>query len=84
MNVHTYSDSNHNHTLFYVQFAASEMHAFQGAIKDHIIRRVVDTLYAELLPVMRERVKESLDAAQIAQCIQGEISMAIHNALGGK
>jgi hypothetical protein len=53
-------------------------------IQMHVTRRIIDTLHAELLPVMRERVSAAIDALAIARCIEGEVAMAVHDAFGGK
>ena len=54
---------------------------YQHGIENHIIGRIVDTLYEELMPVLRERVLQTLSAERLAEILTGEISMAIKDAL---
>lgn len=70
--------------LAHMRISQSELATMQSSIQTFLVRRLVDTLYAELLPVMRERVGKSLDALAIARCIEGEIANAVHDAFGGK
>jgi hypothetical protein len=73
------------HTLNIItRIPEEELLDMASAAKNHLTRRWVDTLYAELLPVIRARVLLSLNALEIAKAIEGEIQMAIHDALGGK
>lgn len=65
-------------------FISDEAVAGMGErIKAHLTQQLINTLYAELLPVMREKVGAALNAHVLARAIEGEVQMAIHAALGG-
>lgn len=50
---------------------------------EHLTRRFVDAIYAELLPTIREHVIKALDAGTIARHIEAEIQQAVAAALKG-
>ena len=64
-----------------MEVTARELDHMLGHVTDHLTRRLVDQLYAELLPVVRDAVLKSLDTARLAACVEGELQLALRNAL---
>ena len=81
MEITTHQENLSRNMRISLDIAEDEIRRMQSGVENHIIRRVVDTLYAELMPVLREQVLQKLSAERLAEILTGEISLAIKGAL---
>ena len=77
MNFTEHDDSRHDDLRITATVSNQELSAMGAHANDFITRRIVDAVYAELLPVVRDAILKSLDSHKLAQIVEGELALAI-------
>ena len=63
-----------------ITVTARELEQMADGVQAHLTRRIVDGLFAELMPKMRAAILESLSPEYLATIVTGELSLAIKGA----
>ncbi len=79
MEYELHQDPARHDLLAQLRLSAEEISSVNHHVHDYLVRRLVDALYVELLPVVKASVLASIDKARLAEIIVGEISLAFKN-----